>query len=105
MTLKDTGLSAGQVASFFLVTTFAWNVKPVYGLLSDFVPLFGSRRKAYFLLTTGLTAVSGASLALSASHPYGWLMLLFGLMGLGLAFTDVLTDAMMVESGRAQGLT
>src|SRR4029434_9079534 len=30
---------------------------------------------------------------------------LFTLMALGLAFTDVLTDAMMVENGRPRGLT
>src|SRR5204862_6934535 len=30
---------------------------------------------------------------------------LFTLMGLGLAFTDVLTDALMVENGRPRGLT
>ena len=32
-------------------------------------------------------------------------VVLFTLMGLGLAFTDVLVDAMMVESGRPRGLT
>jgi MFS family permease len=103
--LKDRGFSAGQVATFFLITTVPWMIKPVYGLISDFVPLFGRRRKSYFLLSAALAAAAGAALALMPNYPYGWLAALFTLMGLGLAFTDVLTDALMVENGKPRGLT
>src|SRR5258705_5695794 len=61
--LKERGLSAGQVADFFLITITPWLIKPVYGLLSDFVPLFGRRRQSYFLLTSSLAAVAGLWLA------------------------------------------
>ena len=47
ISLKDRGLSAGQVADFFAITLIPWLIKPVYGLVSDFVPLFGYRRKSY----------------------------------------------------------
>jgi hypothetical protein len=30
-----------------------WTTKPLFGLLSDFVPLFGSRRRNYLLLANG----------------------------------------------------
>jgi MFS family permease len=103
--LKDGGLSPGQVADFFLITTVPWLIKPAYGLVSDFVPLFGRRRLSYFLLTTSLAAASGFALALLPAHGYWAMAALFTLMGLGLAFTDVLTDALMVETGRARGLT
>jgi hypothetical protein len=33
-------LSAGQTADFFAITIIPWLIKPVYGLLSDFVPLW-----------------------------------------------------------------
>jgi MFS family permease len=82
-----------------------WLIKPAYGLLSDFVPLFGLRRKSYFLLTSALAALFGATLAVMGEHAYWPLAVLFTAMGLGLAFTDVLTDALMVESGRPLGLT
>src|SRR2546430_13515323 len=45
--LKDRGLTAGQVADFFLISTIPWLIKPLYGLLSDFVPLLGRRRQSY----------------------------------------------------------
>jgi Na+/melibiose symporter-like transporter len=118
--LKDRGLSPGQVADFGLITLVPWFIKPLYGLLSDFVPLFGRRRQSYFLLTSALAGVTGLLLAWGNWIATGqiWTFDVFGLtftviegvalftvMALGLAFTDVLTDAMMVESGRPLGLT
>jgi MFS family permease len=98
-------LSAGQVADFMLMSTIPWLIKPVYGLVSDFVPLFGRHRKSYFLLASGLAATAGLVLSLLPYHDYWRMAGLFTAMGFGLAFTDVLTDAIMVENGRASGLT
>ena len=104
--LKETlHLSAGQTADFFAITLIPWLIKPVYGLLSDCVPLFGWRRRSYFLLTTGLAAVMGFILSSLPAYTYGQVALFFTLMGLGLAFSDVLTDAMMVENGQRLALT
>src|SRR5881628_2436660 len=80
--LKERGLSAGQVATFFSITTVPWLIKPVYGLVSDFVPLWGRRRKSYLVLTSALAAGAGAMLAVAAitatgawrssSRGWGW---------------------------------
>jgi MFS family permease len=123
--LKDRGLDAGQVADFFLITTIPWLIKPVYGLISDFVPLFGYRRRSYFLLTSGAAGLAALVLAVTGLIQSGPITPLtftlpfvgttsftlvagvgfFTTMALGLAFTDVLTDATMVEAGRPRGLT
>ena len=104
--LKDTfGLSAAQTATFFSITVIPWLIKPVYGLISDFVPLFGQRRKSYFILTSGMAAAMGLTLSMMGSYTYWGVAIFFTLMGLGLAFTDVLTDALMVENGQRLGLT
>ena len=104
--LKDTfGLSAAQTATFFSITVIPWLIKPVYGLISDFIPLFGQRRKSYFLLSSGIAAAMGLTLSIMGSYTYWSVAILFTLMGLGLAFTDVLTDALMVENGQRLGLT
>ncbi len=102
---KDHGFSAGQVQNFFFIATLPWLIKPVYGLISDFVPLFGMRRKSYLLLTSALAGAGGLTLGLMTDHHYWVLAGLFTAMGLGLAFTDVLVDALMVESGKPRGLT
>jgi MFS family permease len=105
ITLKERGLSAGQVATFFTFSIVPWLIKPAYGLLSDFVPLFGYRRKSYLLLNSSLAAGAGLAIGLVAPPRYWWLAGLFTVMGLGLAFTDVLVDALMVENGKPLGLT
>ena len=105
VTLKERGLSAGQVATFFTFSIVPWLIKPAYGLLSDFVPLFGYRRKSYLLLNSSLAAAAGLAIGLVAPPRYWWLAGLFTVMGLGLAFTDVLVDALMVENGKPLGLT
>lgn len=106
VTMKERfGLSAGQTATFFLITTFPWFIKPVYGLISDFLPLFRRRRKSYLMLTSGAAACTGTLLALAGDHSYWTLAVFVTAMGLGIAFTDVLVDALMVETGRPRGLT
>jgi predicted MFS family arabinose efflux permease len=104
--LKDEmQLSAAETATFFALIGIAWAVKPLYGLLSDLVPLLGYRRRSYLLLTTAMAALGWLALGVLPSHTWGLTLAILGLTGLGLAFTDVLCDAVMVEEGKARGLT
>jgi MFS family permease len=102
---KDAGFSAGMVANFFFVSGVPWLIKPVYGMISDFVPLLGRRRFSYLVLSSSVAAAAGFAMAPARSHDYWTLLSLFTAMGLGLAFTDVLIDALMVEHGRRLNLT
>ena len=45
--LRNWGYSAASTAWFISVLSIAWAIKPLYGLLTDFVPLAGSRVAAY----------------------------------------------------------
>jgi MFS family permease len=84
-----------------------WSVKPAFGLLSDFVPLFGSRRRSYLLLANGVAAVSLLLLVFLPLGP-GNRWLLFALLlptTMGIALGDVIVDALMVEKGQPLGLT
>ena len=63
--LKQTfGWTAVQVAGYLTILNLPWIIKPVYGIISDFLPLFGYRRKAYLVL-----ANAGAAGALCMGHP------------------------------------
>src|SRR6266498_3205101 len=88
ISLKDAGLSAGQVATFFAITTVPWLIKPVYGFLSDFVPLLGYHRKSYLMLTSATAAAAGLLLGSTGEHSYARMATFFTCMALGLAFTD-----------------
>src|SRR5213080_1912651 len=106
LTLKERlGLSPSQVGKFGTIILVPWIVKPLYGMISDSFPLFGTRRKSYFLLTSALATLAGIALGLVGEPTYSKLAVFMLIMGLGIAFTDVLTDAMMVENGKPLGLT
>ena len=102
---EQMGLNAGQVATFFTWALLPWLLKPLYGLLSDFVPLFGYRRRSYFLAGSAIAAAGGAVLVLLGTPGYVALAVFFMVMGFGLALTDVIADAVMIENGRKLGLT
>lgn len=106
LTLKERlGMSAAQVGTFGTVTLVPWVIKPLYGIISDGFPVFGRRRKSYFLITCALATLACLGLSLLGVPTYWTLAGLVIVMGVGFAFTDVLTDAMMVENGKPLGLT
>ena len=43
------GWTALEVSAYLTIFNFPWIIKPLYGAFSDFVPLFGYRRKPYLL--------------------------------------------------------
>ena len=52
------GPEARRLAAFTWIITIPWFIRPVYGLLSDFVPLFGTRRRSYFLIMSATAALA-----------------------------------------------
>src|SRR3984893_16656587 len=52
------GWTPVQVTAFVTVFNLPWIIKPLYGLVSDFVPLFGYRRESYLLLVN-VAAMAG----------------------------------------------
>ena len=99
--------SPGEITQFMAIVSAPWAIKPVYGLLIDFVPFLGSRRKNYLLVASMLTAVSLFWLAISmpADGETNQLMALLIVPTLAIAFSDVVADALMVEKGQPLGLT
>jgi MFS family permease len=104
--LKSLGESPADITAFTALLSLPWTLKPLYGLLTDFVPLGGYRRKSY-LIGTGL-AVTGGFLTLYWFPPtraaYGLLLPSLLVSAVGGAFAKVVLDALMVERGRPGGL-
>lgn len=105
--LKTWGKSAAEIAAFGAVLSIPWTLKPIYGLLSDFVPIRGGRRRGYLLLTTFATAIT--CFYLYAYPPVSSeVELLLGILlvtTVGVAFSDVAIDGLMVEKGQPLGMT
>ncbi|MBI4836922.1 MAG: hypothetical protein HY813_00755 [Candidatus Portnoybacteria bacterium] len=89
-----------QLAYFAGLVMIPWAIKPLYGLLSDFVPIFGWRRRSWFVVAAGLVMFSALYLANFCNFAYGQLLFFLAATALGIAFCDVLCDAVMVENGK-----
>ena len=99
--------SAASAAWFGAILSLPWAIKPLYGLLTDFRPLAGSRRRSYLLLTTSVAFVGMIGLYFLPLNPTMALPLLLWLSipAIAIAFSDVVVDALMVEVGQPRGLT
>jgi hypothetical protein len=97
----EMGDAGGQL--FQSLKSLGWLVKPLWGLISDRIPLFGYHRKSWFILMALLGVVFWLMNAL-----FAWIGVrtpLVYLIGFNLAFStyafvDVVADALMVEHGR-----
>jgi MFS family permease len=97
------GLDPAQVTEYLSILTFPWIIKPLYGLLSDYVPLLGYRRKTWLMTMNALACLGFLWLTgLSAPAMIVWAMML---TAFGTAASDVIVDALMVEKGKALNAT
>ena len=55
--LKEWGLEAGAIAGFVAILALPWSVKPLFGLVTDFVPLLGWRRKSWLVVASALASL------------------------------------------------
>lgn len=101
---EELALTAGESAFVWAIIGLGWTIKPAYGLLSDFFPLAGYRRKSYLLLMSTLGVGSWLALACLPPHYFTVLCLLTACAAT-LAFCDVMADALMIETGQPLGLT
>jgi MFS family permease len=91
-----------DIAVFFFWVTFAWNLKPLAGILTDAFPLFGTRRRHYMMLgafaAAGFWGVSGF-----VHHSYMPLFIACVLMNIAMVFSSTVMGGLMVEAGQAFG--
>lgn len=97
------GLSVTDISEYLAILTIPWVVKPVYGLISDYIPLFGYRRRTWLMLVN-LIAASGF-LWLTGLKDVSTIVMALVLTAFGTAFSDVIIDALVVENGNRTGQT
>jgi MFS family permease len=95
------GWTAVQVTAYLAVFNFAWIIKPVYGVLSDFVPIFGYRRKTY-LIGANIVAIA-AYLWVTQINAPGELIWALQLTAYAMAISSTVCGAVLVENGQRLG--
>jgi MFS family permease len=92
------GWTPVQITGFITLFNLPWIIKPVYGLVSDFVPLFGYRRKSYLLLVN-IAAIIGFIWVTQLTAPSDLLIPLM-VTAYTMAISSTLCGAVLVENGQ-----
>jgi MFS family permease len=100
--LKQTfGWTPVQVTAYLTILNLPWIIKPVYGIVSDFLPLFGYRRKAYLVIANA--AATAAYCWVTQITMPGQLVLALLLTAYAMAISSTLCGAILVENGQRLG--
>ncbi len=99
--LKESGWTPVHVTAYLAIFTLPWVIKPVYGVVSDFLPLFGYRRKSYLVIANAVGAVSFGTVAFLATP--GSMALPLSLTAYAMAIASTVCGALLVESGQRSG--
>jgi MFS family permease len=97
--LKESqGWTPVQIAASLAVLDVPWIVKPLYGMLSDFLPLFRYRRRSYLLLANAgaIAAFLWTTQALTPA-PIVFALLL---TSIAMAASSTVCGALLVENGQ-----
>lgn len=96
-------LAATRIAALSGISGLPWIAKPLFGFLSDCVPIFGLRRTPYIIIASLLGTLGFGLLALlrpgTSLSPLGAAFLL-GLGSLSIACPDVMIDATVAEASQ-----
>lgn len=99
--LKDElSLSPAQMSAIMGVAVTPWLIKPLYGFLSDSLPLFGSRRRAYLLIAATIGVASWFSLGSFVDSVFPATVAIIG-TSMSVAVSDVVVDSIVVERVRS----
>jgi MFS family permease len=97
--LKVIGWTPVQVTAYLAILNFPWIIKPVFGLVSDFIPLFGYRRKSYLIIAS-ICAVGAYAGIARLTEPAEFALLLV-LTSFAMATASTLCGALLAENGQS----
>jgi folate/biopterin transporter len=89
-------LSPVQMSVLLGIVFLPWMIKPVFGFISDGLPIFGYRRRPYLILSGILGTASWVSLA-TIVHTSWAATLAIAIGSLSVAMSDVIVDSLVVE--------
>jgi len=102
--LKDElGFTPAQMGALMGVAAIPWILKPLFGFLSDGLPIFGYRRRPYLVLSGVLGTLSWLCMA-NLVHTMVAATLALLVSSLSVAMSDVIVDSLVVERARNESL-
>lgn len=99
----DLGLTPAQTSALMGIAALPWVIKPLFGFLSDGLPILGYRRRPYLILS-GLLG-TGCWVAMATVVHSAWAATLaITLNSLSVAVSDVIVDSIVVERARRESI-
>lgn len=96
-------LPPAQSEALRATAAIPWIIKPLYGMLSDSVPIGGTRRKSYLLIFSAISAAAYFALSMPGLiTTYESALVALVVASLGIAFCDVVIDGKVVEAARSE---
>ncbi|MFH0776815.1 MAG: MFS transporter [Patescibacteria group bacterium] len=100
---EQLGLDFAQIALVGAASIIPWSIKPLYGILTDLVPIGKYRRRPYLHFFPLLAVAGYAWIALFGDSFLSYLLPLV-IANIGLGFVDVATDGFVVEQSNPQNV-
>lgn len=99
-------LSPTDMAAIGGITSLPWLIKPLYGFLSDGIPIFGYKRRSYLIIAGILGCLSWLALGTIVTDTSSAVAAIT-LGSASVAVSDVVADSIVVEKSRmlTQGVT
>ncbi|WP_083626799.1 folate/biopterin family MFS transporter [Planktothrix serta] len=103
--LKDElAMSPAEVSVLLGIVAIPWVVKPLFGFISDGLPIFGYRRRPYLILSGLLGTLSWVALGTIVHTPWAATAVI-ALSSLSVAVSDVIVDSLVVERARHESIS
>ena len=99
---NDLHVSRQVMAAFFAIVPFAWNIKPLFGIISDSTPIFGTRRRHYLLIGSASAAALWLIIGFVPRNYYA-ILIATTVMTSMLVVGSTIAGALMVEAGQRFG--
>lgn len=93
-----------QMSLFFLVSGVAWYVKPIAGLITDSVPLLGTRRRYYLMFSSAAAALCWLLMGV-APRTYYPILLTAVVLNMAMVLASTVMGALLVEEAQRFGAT
>ena len=94
-------LSPAEMAAIGGIISIPWIIKPLYGFVSDGLPIFGYKRKSYLFFSGLVGALSWLALGTIVTDSTG--AIIANVLGsASIAVSDVVVDSIVVEKSRPE---
>lgn len=103
--LKDElAMSPAEVSAMLGIVVIPWMIKPIFGFISDGVPILGYRRRPYMIFSGILGSFSWIALAKWVHTPLAATVAI-AMSSLSIAISDVIVDSLVVQRVQKESIS